>query len=183
MGHLVVTGVSWTKRDANTSFLDEYNTLDGLGVPELEKTTPFGFSVLLYSEFASFMKKDALSHFPYRDLFQEQGLPTGVFDFNGPWGPTVMTQCSHARRAMKWPIHGLARPGRVDQVVRTQFQIKAEEEGKPLNPWGDISVFTEKNTMAVVTLPHACHADRREQIDPTSGIACWTFTKTGMCPN
>ena len=114
------TGVSWSEESKmQDKYLFgilqerfEYNTLDGLGVPELEKTTPFGFSVvdLLYSEFASFMKKDALSHFPYtqkifpRTRIAHWGTSTSGRKRWRSWRPTAMTRYSRVLRATKLPI-------------------------------------------------------------------------------
>ena len=193
------TGVSWSEQSKMEDkyifgMLQErfeYDTLDGslldFRVPELEKTTPFGFSIidLLYSEFASFMKKDALSHFPYtQKIFSKnKDYPLGYVDFGkkkvefmAAHGYDTVFTCPASYEMANYSMDllpdlvGLIVARLEGKLFELNFRLEslseaAEEEGKPLNPWGDISVFTEKNTMAVVTLPHACHANRREQID------------------
>ena len=206
------TGVSWSEEsNMQDKYLFgilqerfEYNTLDGLGVPELEKTTPFGFSVvdLLYSEFASFMKKDALSHFPYtQKIFSKnKDCPLGYVDFGkkkvefmAAHGYDTMFTCPASYEMADYSMDllpdlvGLIVARLEGKLFELNFRLEslskaAEEEGKPLNPWGDISVFTEKNTMAVVTLPHACHADRREQIDLHFGDRVLDLHEDGDVP-
>ena len=199
------TGVSWSEESKmQDKYLYgilqerfEYNTLDGLGVPELEKTTPFGFSVvdLLYSEFASFMKKDALSHFPYtQKIFSKnKNCPLGYVDFGKKKVAFTIFTCPASYEMADYSMDllpdlvGLIVARLEGQLFELNFRLEslgkpAEEEGKPLNPWGDISVFTEKNTMAVVTLPHACHADRREQIDLHFGDRVLDLHEDGDVP-
>ena len=189
------TGISWSDENKmQDQYLFgilqecfEYDTMDGLGVAELEKMTPFGFSNFdfLYSEFASFMKNYALSHFPYTPIIfsKNKEYPLGYVDFGkkkmdymaAKGFDTVFTcpasyEMSDYSMDLLSDLVGLILSRLEEKLFDLNFRMESlsestQDEGKALNPWGNITVFTDKNTMAVITMPHACHADRREHID------------------
>jgi len=165
----------------------EYDMLDGFESPEMAQVNPFGVSSMdvLYSEFTAFMLKEARNNWPYtpKIFSKNTEYPLGYEDygkkkmdfikangFNTVF--TVPAGYEMAEHSMDLfsDLVGMV-VGRLESTLfELNFKMESLSEpsadsSKLLNPWGDIAIFTEANTMAVLTFPHACHSERRDQID------------------
>jgi len=189
------SGVSWEQEsEMQDKFLYtvlqesfQYDLMDGFNSPELEQNNPFGISNMdvLYSEFAAFMKKDALDNSPWtQKIFSKNAThPMGyevlgdkklnflaANGFNAIFNFAASYQTSDHSLELLPDIIGLIVTRLESKLYELNFKraslsASESEQSRPMNPWGEITVFNENNTIVVMTFPYDCHVHRRAEID------------------
>ncbi|GEM_PF-729434 len=170
----------------------EWDILDGVETGSLRMVHGLGISNLdvLYSEFAANMKKYAVSHFPVtQQIFSKNTeYPLGyenhgkkMMDFMAVHGYNTKFKFAANYDANQssldvFPSILSMVIGRLEsKLFELNFKMESmgvatdEQQGKPLNPWGDLTVFYEQNTAMVMTLPYACHSVKKTEIEAHFG--------------
>jgi len=183
----------------------EWDVLDGFESPELAQVNPFGVSNMdvLYSEFIAFMLREAQNVWPYtpKIFSKNTEFPLGYEDygkkkmdfikangFNAVFSVPAGYEMTEHSMDLFSNLVGMIIGRLESKLFELNFKMESLSEAtadssKLLNPWGDIAIFTEANTMAVLNFPHAFHSERREQIDGHFGERVLDVNKETDRPN